>query len=74
MQTTTNKCPKDPTHLFKRKKIEKNFEKMFHLNFSILEFSINFGPIRTDLSGNTVWPQASGFQKLAKLTIFGIFN
>ena len=54
MQTTTNKCPKDPTHLFKRKKIEKNFEKMFHLNFSILAFSINFGPIRTDLSGNTV--------------------
>ena len=47
---------------------------MFNLNFSILAFSINFGPIRTDLSGNTVWPQASGFQKLAKLTIFGIFN
>ena len=24
--------------------------------------------------GNTVLPQASGFQKLAKLTIFGVFN
>ena len=30
--------------------------------------------IKTDLSGNTIWPQALGFQKLAKLTIFGIFN
>ena len=27
-----------------------------------------------NLSGNTVWPQALGFQNLAKLTIFGIFN
>ena len=28
-----------------------------------------------DLSGNTVWPQASGFQKLAKLHYFGaLFN
>ena len=26
------------------------------------------------LSGNTIWPQASGFQKLAKLTSFGIFS
>ena len=26
------------------------------------------------MSGNNVWPQASGFQKLPKLTIFGIFN
>ena len=25
-------------------------------------------------SGNTVWPQASGSQKLTKLKIFGIFN
>ena len=29
--------------------------------------------IESDLSGNTVWLQASSFQKLAKLTIFGIF-
>ena len=40
----------------------------------ILAFSTHFWPIKTDLSGNTVWPQASVFQKLAKLTIFGIFN
>ena len=26
------------------------------------------------LSGNTVWPQTSGFQKLAKSDHFGIFN
>ena len=38
--------------------------------FRLLAFSINFCLINSDLSGNTVWPQASGFQKLAKLTIF----
>ena len=38
--------------------------------FLILAFSTNFCPIRTDLSGNTVWPQASGFQKLAKIDHF----
>ena len=26
------------------------------------------------MSGNTFWPQASGFQKLSKLAFFGIFN
>ena len=26
------------------------------------------------LSGNTVWPQASGFQKLAKMDLFSILN
>ena len=40
----------------------------------ILAFSTNFCPIKTDMSGNTIWPQASVFQKLAKSTIFGIFN
>ena len=39
-----------------------------------MAFSTNFWPIKTDLSGNSVWLQASGFQKLAKLSIFGIFN
>ena len=40
-----------------------------------MAFSTNFCPIEIDLSGNTVWPQqATGFQKLVKLTIFGIFN
>ena len=48
--------------------------KMSHLNFWVLAFSTNFCPIKTDLSGNTIWPQASGFQKLAKMIHFGIFN
>ena len=39
----------------------------------ILAFSINFCPFKTDLSGNTVWPQASGFQKLAKMDHFQHF-
>ena len=47
--------------------------KMSQLNFWILAFSANFCPIKIDLSGNTDWPQASGFQKLAKLSIFGDF-
>ena len=44
--------------------------------FLILAFSTNFCPILSDLSGNTVWPQASVFhkKKLAKMTIIGIFN
>ena len=42
--------------------------KMSHLNFWILAFFTNIcSPIKTDLSGNTIWPQASGFQKLAKM-------
>ena len=48
--------------------------KMSQLNFWILAFSTNFGPTKIDLSGNTAWPQASRFQKLAKLSFFGIFN
>ena len=46
---------------------------MSHLNFWILAFFTNFCPIKTDLSGNTVWPQASGFQKLAKMDNFWHF-
>ena len=34
----------------------------------------NFCPIKTDLSGNTVWPQASGFQNLVKIDHFLTFN
>ena len=44
--------------------------KVSHLNFSFLAFSTNFWPIKTDPSGNSVWPQALGFQKLAKLDHF----
>ena len=42
--------------------------------FSILAFFTIFCPIKINLSGNTVWPRNSAFQKLAKLTIFGIFK
>ena len=48
--------------------------KMSHLNFWILAFSTNFCPIKTDLSGNTVWPLASGCQKLAKIDHFSHFH
>ena len=41
--------------------------------FWILAFSTNFCPIKTDLSGNTVWPQALGFQKIAKMDHFWHF-
>ena len=47
--------------------------KMSHLNFLTLAFSTNFCPNKTDLSGNTVWPQALGFQKLAKMENFWHF-
>ena len=42
----------------------ENYSKCHIWIFLILAFSTNFCPIKTDLSGNTVWPQASGFQKL----------
>ena len=51
----------------------KNIPKCRIWIFSILAFSTNFCPIKTDLSGNTVWPQASGFQKLAKMDHFWHF-
>ena len=44
---------------------------MSNRNFQMLTFSSNFGPIKTDMSGNTAWPQLSYFQKL---TILGIFH
>ena len=47
--------------------------KMSHSNFWILAFSTNFCPIKGELSGNTVWPQASDFQKLAKIYHFWHF-
>ena len=59
---------------FKREHIVWKILKILHLNFWILAFSTNFCPIKTDLSGNTVWPQASGFQNSPKWTILGIFN
>ena len=48
---------------------------MSHLKLLILVFSTDFCPIKSDLSGNAVWQQVSGFQKLAKMDhFFGIFN
>ena len=39
-----------------------------------MAFFNNFCPIKSDLSGNTVWQQASVFQNLAKIDHFGTFN
>ena len=50
--------------------LSKNYSKCRILIFEILAFFTNFCPFKTDLSGNTVWPQASDFQKLAKIDLF----
>ena len=50
------------------------FENYSKCRIWILAFPTNFCPIKTDLSGNSVWPQSSGFQKVAKINILGIFN
>ena len=60
-----------------RLKIKEKSESILLENYSkcciwVLAFSNNFCPIKTDLSGNTVW-QASGFQKLAKMDHFWHF-
>ena len=47
--------------------------KLSHLNFWILAFSTNFCPIKTDLSGSTVWPEALGFQEIVKMDHFWHF-
>ena len=47
--------------------------KMLQFNFWVLAFSTNFCPAKTYLSGNPVWLQASGFQKLAKMDHFRHF-
>ena len=39
-----------------------------------LAFYTNFCHIKSDLSGNIVWPQASGFQKIAKIDHFLHFD
>ena len=44
---------------------EDEITQYSHLSFSTVALSTSFFPIKSDLSGNTVWPQASGFQKLA---------
>ena len=49
------------------------FENYSKCRIWILAFFINFCPIKNDLSGNTVWPKASGFQKIAKMDHFWHF-
>ena len=46
---------------------------MSQLNVSIKAFSTNFCLIKSYLSGNTVWLQASDFQKIAKMDHFEHF-
>ena len=64
--------------LMKNAKIEKLksdifFCKMNHFYIFRMVFSINFGPIKNYLSGNTVWSQASVFQKVANIDHFWHF-
>ena len=47
--------------------------KMSHLDFSILAFYNNFCSFKTNLSGNTVWPQTSSFQKTRQIDFFWHF-
>ena len=47
--------------------------KISRLNFSFLAFFTNFCPIKMEMSGSTVWPQISGFQKLALMDHFWHF-
>ena len=49
------------------------FENHSKCRIWILAFYTNFCPIQTNMSGNTVWQQASGFQKLAKMDHFWHF-
>ena len=44
--------------------------KISHLNFGIFHQYLSY---KSDLSGNNVWPQALGFQKLAKMDHFWHF-
>ena len=52
----------------------ENHPKMSDSKFQILAFSTNFCPIKSYISGNTVWKVASDFQKLAKLSNFWHFQ
>ena len=48
----------------------ENYSKCRIWLFLILAFSTKFFPIKSDLSGNTVWLQPSDFHKLVKLDKF----
>ena len=66
--------------MLKRKNFKKTFSQYLkitqNVTFELLDFGTfhQFCPIKSDLSGKTVWLQTSGFQKLAKINHFSIFN
>ena len=71
---------KSPRHIYLGPLFKKNMKRGKHIVYKlikmshwILAFSTNFCPIKTDLFGNTIWPQASRFQKLAKMDHFWHF-
>ena len=55
-----NKIIWDIFEVFYTLHIDENYQKS--RKFWSLALSINFCPIKIDLSGSTVWPQISGFQ------------
>ena len=58
--------------IFIWKLLQMSYLSFYHFGI-FYQFLSDFMDFIIDLSGNTVWPQDSGFQKFAKLTIFGIF-
>ena len=58
-----------------KKNLKNIVWKLLKSRMWIFEFGIfpNFFRLKIDLSLNTVWPQALGFQKLAKLATFSAF-
>ena len=57
--------------VFSRQHIVWKLLKVSHLNFVIFHQFLSY--FKTDLSGNTVWQQASGFQILAQMDHFWSF-
>ena len=51
----------------------KMTQNVAYVFFLVLAFFTNFCPIKSDLSGNTIRPKSSGFQKLAKIDYFWHF-
>ena len=52
----------------------ENYSKSLIWNFQFWHFPPIFRPNESDLSGNTVWPQVSAFQKPAKIDYFWHFQ
>ena len=60
--------------IFNHCTVFENHPKCRTWNCQFWHYSPFFGLLKIDISGNTVWPQALGFLKLAKIDNFGIFN